>query len=153
MNVFSCRPKYSTHRLHADEYVVFVTPSSLQRKMFTQILQPDTLNSLLRDSVARSLAMIQLLTKISNSPVLLRATLERGANNSGDDAQVSLNEAMKLLPSTARNTDVELSGKPTCMSLDKLALTDFPGKLKALFNLLAHLRRVSSKYLQLFHWG
>ena len=121
--------------------------------MFTQILQPDTLNSLLRDSVARSLAMIQLLTKISNSPVLLRATLERGANNSGDDAQVSLNEAMKLLPSSARNTDAELSGKPTCMSFDKLVLTDLPGKLKALFNLLAHLRRVSSKFLQLFHWG
>ncbi|KAL5523808.1 hypothetical protein ACEPAG_7981 [Sanghuangporus baumii] len=111
------------------EYVVFVTPSPLQRMMFTKILQPDTLSSLLRGSMARSLAMIQLLIKLSTTPILLRATLEKRTNekrtNSTDeDTQGSFDEAMKLLPCTAQPQDVELSGK-----------------LQALSKLLAYLRR------------
>ena len=45
--------------------------------MFAEILQPDVLNSLIGGSTARSLAMITMLTKLCNSPILLKASLEK----------------------------------------------------------------------------
>ncbi len=45
---------------HPDEYVVFVTPSKLQKAMFAKILQPGTLSALISGSMAKSLAMISL---------------------------------------------------------------------------------------------
>ncbi|KAH8119362.1 P-loop containing nucleoside triphosphate hydrolase protein [Phellopilus nigrolimitatus] len=101
------------------EYVVFVTPSSLQKAMFTKILQPDALSSLLRGSVARSLAMIQLLTKLSNSPILLKAALEKRKSKSTEDdldGKEPFEDAMKLLPNTALPEDVNLSGKLCALS-------------------------------------
>lgn len=100
-----------------DEYVVFVTPSNIQKAMITKILQPDTLSSLLSGSMARSLAMIQLLTKLSTSPMLLKAALEKQAcrpSDDGDDVSSTRNsvtDALKLLPSTAVVEDVSLSGE------------------------------------------
>lgn len=100
-----------------DEYVVFVTPSIIQKAMITKILQPDTLSSLLSGSMARSLAMIQLLTKLSTSPMLLKAALEKQASRPPDDGddvsstRNSVTDALKLLPSTAVVEDVSLSGE------------------------------------------
>ncbi|EJD03013.1 uncharacterized protein FOMMEDRAFT_123160 [Fomitiporia mediterranea MF3/22] len=106
------------------EYVVFVTPSPLQRQMFVKILQPDTLATVLHGSMARSLAMIQLLTKLSNSPILLKAALEKREDKAESDAHEAFDEAVKLLPECARAQDPALSGK-----------------LQALSNLLAYLRK------------
>ena len=87
--------------------------------MFTRILQPDVLNSLIGGSTARSLAMITMLTKLSNSPILLKSTLEKrnesisrgtsedGCENSGYES------ALALLPADARLDDAKLSGALT----------------------------------------
>jgi DNA repair and recombination protein RAD54B len=98
------------------EYVVFVKPTSLQKSMFTRILQPDVLNSLIGGSTARSLAMITMLTKLSNSPVLLKSSLEKRSERVTTDGSENVCEesayeaALNLLPSNARLEDVELSG-------------------------------------------
>lgn len=97
---------------HPDEYVVFVTPSKLQKAMFAKILQPGTLSALISGSMAKSLAMISLLTKLSNSPMLLKAALEKSkSRDNTDDAGQAVEEALELIPSSARLEDVSLSGK------------------------------------------
>ncbi|KAI5123982.1 hypothetical protein M0805_006394 [Coniferiporia weirii] len=103
------------------EYVVFVTPSALQKAMFTKILQPEVLSALVRGSMARSLAMIQLLTKLSNSPILFKAALEKRkikstGTNEDLEANESFEDALEMLPNNARPEDVELSGKLHALS-------------------------------------
>ncbi|KLO18384.1 hypothetical protein SCHPADRAFT_899782 [Schizopora paradoxa] len=100
------------------EYVVFVSPSKLQKAMFTKILQPDTLSALIGGSMAKSLAMISLLTKLSNSPMLLKAALEKskGGRNDIDEAGQAVEEALELLPHNAKLEDVSMSGKLTALS-------------------------------------
>lgn len=98
-----------------DEYVVFVTPTKLQLSIFNKILTADKLDNLVRNSTAESLALINLLTKISNSPILLKATLDQ-AKNKGDQSgdmikRNVVQEAIKLLPDHARVEDVSLSGQ------------------------------------------
>ena len=96
------------------EYVVFVSASPLQKSMFSKILHPDNLASLIHGSIARSLALIQLLTKLSNSPVLYRASLEKSIAKSDDtilDSKKLLVEAMDLVPANALAEHVVLSGK------------------------------------------
>lgn len=91
-----------------------MTPSILQRSMFLEILKPDTLSSILRGSMARSLAMIQLLTKLSTSPVLLMKGRQKTKMDDDDrsrEGQESVQEALKLLPDDASPENVELSGK------------------------------------------
>ena len=84
--------------------------------MFKCILQPEMLTSLLRDSMARSLAMIQLLTKLSNSPVLFKAALEKQKvkTNIEDESLMHMNrpfeDALKLMPVGAELEDIQLSG-------------------------------------------
>ncbi|OSX66624.1 hypothetical protein POSPLADRAFT_1044000 [Postia placenta MAD-698-R-SB12] len=102
------------------EYVVFVTPTKLQLSIFNKILTADKLDNLVRNSTAESLALINLLTKISNSPILLKATLDR-AKNKGDQSgdmikRNVVQEAIKLLPEHARVEDVSLSGKLTALA-------------------------------------
>ncbi len=67
--------------MSADEYVVFITPTDLQVSIFSKLLQPDKLEDLVQGSTAESLALMNLLTKVSNSPILLKATADKeGAN-------------------------------------------------------------------------
>lgn len=98
---------------YAVEYVVFVKPSALQLSIFAKILQQDSLSSLIRGSTARTLALINNLTKISNSPILLQHKDDEKDKNEGDTVLGSgpIREAMKLLPLSASHCDVSLSGQ------------------------------------------
>ncbi|KAI0081996.1 hypothetical protein K474DRAFT_1612582 [Panus rudis PR-1116 ss-1] len=96
------------------EYVVFIAPTKLQRDMFQRILTRDNIDSVSTTHTAESLALINLLTKISNSPILLKATVDQ-ARRKGDAGDIvkknSIEEALKLLPERAQVEDVSLSGK------------------------------------------
>ena len=97
---------------HPDEYVVFITPTKLQRSIFQRILTRDNIDNVSRANTAESLALINLLTKISNSPILLKATADQ-AKNHGEDGGVkaqAIQDAVKLLPDRAQIDDVSLSG-------------------------------------------
>ncbi|KAI0320767.1 P-loop containing nucleoside triphosphate hydrolase protein [Amylostereum chailletii] len=103
------------------EYVVFVTPTCLQLAIFTKLLNPDKLDNIIQDSTAESLALINMLTKISNSPILLKAVadkasakMKQGGNNVARTTAVE--EAVKLLPDRAQVEDVSLSGKLTALA-------------------------------------
>jgi hypothetical protein len=103
-----------------DEYIVFVTPTSLQLSIFSKILHPDKLDDLAQSSTAESLALINMLTKVSNSPILLKATADKakvGVNNHGNTLQkASLDDALKLLPERVQVDDVSLSGEWTLIT-------------------------------------
>ncbi|EPT02698.1 hypothetical protein FOMPIDRAFT_1160247 [Fomitopsis schrenkii] len=102
------------------EYVVFVTPTKLQLAIFSKILSADKLDNLVRNSTAESLALINMLTKISNSPILLKATLDQAKNKAGSGGDAiklrAIEEAVTLLPERARVEDVSLSGKLTALA-------------------------------------
>ena len=97
------------------EYVVFITPTVLQLSMFYKILNPDRVNDLIQSSTAESLALINILTKISNSPILLKAAADNAKNKGNgtlDPVQRgAVNDALTLLPAKAHVTDMSLSGK------------------------------------------
>ena len=93
-----------------------MTPTLLQVAIFSKILNPDKLDHIIQESTAESLALINMLTKISNSPILLKAVADKAKSKikSGEDntAKTSLvQEAVKLLPERAQIEDVTLSGK------------------------------------------
>lgn len=99
--------------VHVDEYVVFITPTKLQRSIFQRILTRDNIDNVSRANTAESLALINLLTKIINSPILLKATADQ-AKNHGEDRGVkaqAIHDAVKLLPERAQIDDVSLSGQ------------------------------------------
>lgn len=120
-----------------DEYVVFVTPTTIQLSIFMKILHPDRLDDLIQSSTAESLALINILTKVSNSPILLRATADKAKANCKDTLQKSgLEEASRLIPERAQIDDVTLSGMTR--EIDNFALTNLVlGKLCALAKLLS----------------
>jgi DNA repair and recombination protein RAD54B len=125
--------------------VVFVTPTKLQLAIFTKILDPDKLNNLMQSSTAESLALINMLTKISNSPILLKATADKAKSEGCDSMRkTSVEDALKLLPERAQIEDFSLSGETTSCSRRILILTKFmtAGKLAALSNLLKALKQV-----------
>ncbi|KAI0344614.1 hypothetical protein BDW22DRAFT_1482814 [Trametopsis cervina] len=96
------------------EYVVFIAPTKLQRDIFHKILTADKLDNLVRNSTAESLALIGMLTKISNSPILLKAAADQAKERGGEGGIVKSNvvsDAVQLLPSRAQVDDVSLSGK------------------------------------------
>ncbi|KII92162.1 hypothetical protein PLICRDRAFT_50591 [Plicaturopsis crispa FD-325 SS-3] len=97
------------------EYVVFVTPTPLQLSIFSTILNADKLDDLAHSSTAESLALIGMLTKISNSPILLKATADK-AKGGGGIKRAGVEEALKLLPSNATIEDFSLSGKLFALS-------------------------------------
>ncbi|PPQ89571.1 LOW QUALITY PROTEIN: hypothetical protein CVT25_012242 [Psilocybe cyanescens] len=97
------------------EYVVFIAPTALQVAMYQKILHPQKIDDLVQSSVADSLALINILIKISNSPILLKATLD-STRSRNDDAAPSIQktavaEALSLLPDKANITDLSLGGK------------------------------------------
>lgn len=103
------------------EYVVFVTPTALQLSIFSKILNPDRLDNIIEHSTAESLALINILTKISNSPILLKAVADKAKAkiSQGQDSverTTVVEEAVKLLPERARVEDVSLSGKLTALA-------------------------------------
>ncbi|KAI0305632.1 P-loop containing nucleoside triphosphate hydrolase protein [Multifurca ochricompacta] len=103
------------------EYVVFVTPTALQLSIFAKILNPDRLDNIIEYSTAESLALINILTKISNSPILLKAVADKAKEKIGQgldnvERTTVVEEAVKLLPERARVEDVALSGKLTALA-------------------------------------
>lgn len=96
-----------------DEYVVFVAPTPLQLEIFRRILNPDEMDDLIEQSTtAESLALIGILTKVSNSPILLRATAEsaKGKENNGIFHKRNFTSAANLVPKNAEIEDMSLSG-------------------------------------------
>lgn len=99
------------------EYIVFVTPTRLQLSMLAAILNPEKLERLVESSTAESLALINMLTKISNSPVLLKAQVDKAkGSKSGHIVRPGVTEALKLLPEKMQIEDFSLSGKLTALA-------------------------------------
>ena len=90
-------------------------PPELQREIFHKILTADKLDNLVRNSTAESLALIGMLTKVSNSPILLKAAADKAKQQSRDiEGEVIKRnvfaDAARLLPDRAQIEDVSLSG-------------------------------------------
>ncbi len=91
---------------------MFVTPTQLQLIMFYKILQPAHLEDLIQSSTAESLALINMLTKISNSPILLKATVDNAkgkdlANHKSNSFhKKAVQEALQHLPEGAEVADM-----------------------------------------------
>lgn len=129
------------------EFVVFITPTALQLEMFSKILNPNRLDDLIQSSTAESLALINILTKISNSPILLKATadsIQKKKETLPSMQQSSVIEALNLLPDNAHIADVASSG-PLIFSFPRVfsGLTiKSVGKLLVLSKILKTLRQV-----------
>lgn len=84
--------------------------------MFSSILRPERIDDLAQGPTAESLALINLLTKISNSPILLKAQADKVKSNVKSDGKdgclqrVGVREALKMLPDEADIADMKLSG-------------------------------------------
>ncbi|KAK7472895.1 helicase [Stygiomarasmius scandens] len=99
------------------EYVVFITPTPLQLSIFAKILQADQVDDLVYGSTAESLALITLLTKVSSSPILLKATLDKArAEGTSTIRHRKIHEAATLLPERAEIDDMSLSGKLSALA-------------------------------------
>lgn len=86
-------------------------PTSLQLALYDSILQPEKIDDLVESSRTESLPMINILVKISNSPVLLKATLDnsRAKMSTGSDND-TFNHLLPLLPKETDIGDISLSG-------------------------------------------
>jgi DNA repair and recombination protein RAD54B len=85
----------------------------LQLAIFSKILNPDKLDDLAQSSTAESLALINMLTKVSNSPILLKATADKEKAAGVDRNTIKragVDDALKLLPENAQIEDMSLSG-------------------------------------------
>jgi DNA repair and recombination protein RAD54B len=93
--------------------VVFITPTRVQTKILMKILTKDNLDPLIKNNMTDSLAMMSLLQKICNSPILLKATMDK---NKGRETQGSyvgaISDALTYLPPRPQVEDVSLSGWP-----------------------------------------
>ncbi|KIY62493.1 hypothetical protein CYLTODRAFT_438881 [Cylindrobasidium torrendii FP15055 ss-10] len=100
------------------EYVVFITPTELQLAIFDKVLHMDKFDDLVQ-SAAESLALINMLTKVSNSPILLKAMKDKaeheGKTLSGASS-VAIQAATRLIPAGAQIEDMTLSGKLVALS-------------------------------------
>jgi len=98
-----------------DEYVVFITPTRVQTKILMKILAKDNLDPLIKNNMTDSLAMMGLLQKICNSPILLKATADKNKGKENQDANArTILDALAYLPSRPQVEDVSLSGS-TCL--------------------------------------
>jgi len=85
--------------------------------MFSKILHPAHLDDLIQSSTAESLALINILTKISNSPILLKATADKAkekdkeALNGGSFQKRAVLDALASLPERTHIADMSLSGE------------------------------------------
>ncbi|KAG8908022.1 helicase [Tulasnella sp. 403] len=88
------------------EYVVFVRPTDLQISVFNAILKPDAVDSAVHGSTAKSLALIQRLGKVCNSPALLKRDKSKG-----QDVPANIQAGIDILPANTKEDNFELSGK------------------------------------------
>jgi DNA repair and recombination protein RAD54B len=83
--------------------------------MFSAILNPEKLDDLTRGSTADALALINMLTKISNSPVLLKATADNAKAKQDEGAAVlkrqGVKDALEMIPAGVEIGDMKLSGE------------------------------------------
>lgn len=110
---------FGPYRFSVAEYVVFVTPTRLQLTMFSKILHPTHLDDLIQSSTAESLALISILTKISNSPILLKATVDNAKAKDTETTSMrrkGIRDALQYLPERVHVADVMLSGKLIVLS-------------------------------------
>lgn len=96
-----------------DEYVVFISPTPLQLQIFRKILTSDRGDDIIeQNTTAEALALIGIFTKISNSPILLKAM---AANAEGKENSIfqkrNVADATKLVPVGAQIEDMSLSGE------------------------------------------
>ncbi|KAG7090872.1 hypothetical protein E1B28_009953 [Marasmius oreades] len=96
------------------EYVVFIRPSSLQLSIFSKILQPEQVEDYMHSTI-ESLAVINMLIKVSSSPILLKAALEKG-QSAKNMLHRNIREAASLLPPDIEVEDITLSGKLTALA-------------------------------------
>ncbi|GMK55553.1 hypothetical protein CspeluHIS016_0206090 [Cutaneotrichosporon spelunceum] len=96
------------------EYVLFVAPSKLQLEVFRRLLGgPRDVTTMLRSmSSTQSLATIDLLRKVANSPTLLRKK-EDGSRD--EDALDLVQSALSVIPPKTRTVDATISGKLTVL--------------------------------------
>jgi DNA repair and recombination protein RAD54B len=92
------------------EYVVFITPTALQLAMFDKMLRADRLDEIEGGTTAESLALIGHLTKLSSSPILLKAVVDSARQKTSPHGR-AMEEAAALLPVGAQAEDVSLSGQ------------------------------------------
>ncbi|EKM80843.1 hypothetical protein AGABI1DRAFT_71424 [Agaricus bisporus var. burnettii JB137-S8] len=100
------------------EYVVFISPTPLQLQIFRKILTSDREDDIIeQNTTAEALALIGIFTKISNSPILLKAM---AANAEGKENSIfqkrNVADATKLVPVGAQIEDMSLSGKLIALS-------------------------------------
>ncbi|KAG9055465.1 helicase [Serendipita sp. 407] len=117
------------------EYVVFVSPTQIQLQMITHLLNPENLYRL-TDSTAKSLALIQTLSKLCNSPYLLK-----GRASVSDDI---IAEVVRMVPAQARAEDITLSGAYPKNEILAIAYKHL-GKLSALGGILKELRATTDE--------
>lgn len=87
--------------------MLFVKPTDIQIKIFASVLHPDKLNLILQGSTARTLALINQLTKISNSPELVK---KFDAEDLKEEAEDVRNSLQNLIPDSGEAGDVTTSG-------------------------------------------
>lgn len=118
-------------------------PTKLQLSIFSTILNPDRLDNLAESSTAESLAMIGMLTKISNSPILLKAAADNAQAKGQQLIQrPGMKQAIKLIPEQAKIEDVSLSGMSRFLVFQDIGSPVAIGKLTALAALLKAIRSV-----------
>ncbi|KAG9010829.1 helicase [Tulasnella sp. JGI-2019a] len=99
------------------EYVVFVRPTALQLRMFSAILNPAVVDDVVQH-MTKSLPLINTLTKVCNSPILLKKHDDipfAAAAPESRNVASNIQAALALLPSGAALEDISLSGKLTLL--------------------------------------
>lgn len=104
------------------EYVVFITPTRVQTKILMKILAKDNLDPLIKNNMTDSLAMMGLLQKICNSPILLKATVDKNKGKEKQDGYMgAISDALAYLPPRPQVEDVSLSGNAPFVLFDQNA--------------------------------
>ena len=93
----------------ADEYVVFVRPTSVQLAMFDRILNTERLDDILTRNTMSSLALITNLMQLCNSPALLRK--KEDSLKDHNLTHMAIKGALELLPSSLKENDMTQSGE------------------------------------------
>nr|XP_018267086.1 uncharacterized protein I303_01069 [Kwoniella dejecticola CBS 10117]OBR89244.1 hypothetical protein I303_01069 [Kwoniella dejecticola CBS 10117] len=91
------------------EYVLFVAPSMLQLSVFTKLLNPSITAGFMGGRGQQSLGLIDMMRKISNSPMLLRKKDDDGP--AMDGLATAYSEAKSAIPLDVNVNDVTTSGK------------------------------------------
>ncbi|KAG8843774.1 helicase [Tulasnella sp. 330] len=100
------------------EYVVFVRPTTIQLRIFSAILNPAVVDDVVQH-MTKSLPLINTLTKVCNSPMLLKKQDDMPSSAATPESRNSssnVKAALALLPSGGAMEDVSLSGKLTFLA-------------------------------------